>query len=132
MGTTNGEIGPTAPRDTFADAASNWTRVSAKLLGTVNLYPDYSVPVEEIRKETKRILDESEHWDGETWGVQVTDCTDKTMTVRPLFSAADSGAQWNLRCEVREKLVAFVRERYSNALPRFRAELEQPEATQAA
>lgn len=102
----------------------NWTRVSAELLGTVNLYLDYSVPVDAIRDECKRILDESDYWDGKTWGVQVTDATDRTMTVRPLMSGKNSGDIWNLRCEVREKLIRFVQQNYPGALPRFRAELE--------
>ncbi len=101
----------------------NWTRVSADLLGTVNLYLDYSVPVEAIREEFKRILDASEYWDGKTWGVQVTDATDRTMTVRPLMSGKNSGDIWNLRCEVREKLIQFVRENYPDSLPRLRADV---------
>ena len=101
----------------------NWTRVSADLLGTVNLYLDYSVPVDEIRKECKRILEESGLWDGDAWCVQVTDTTAQTMVVRPLFSAKNSSDQWDLRCEVREKLIAFVREHYPDGLPRVRAEV---------
>jgi small-conductance mechanosensitive channel len=101
----------------------NWTRVSTELLGTVNLHLDYSVPVDAIREELKRILDESEYWDGETWGVQVTDADAKAMVVRPLVSAKDAGDQWNLRCEVREKLIAFVQKNYPDALPRLRGEV---------
>jgi small-conductance mechanosensitive channel len=101
----------------------NWTRVSAKLLGTVDLYFDYAVPVEALRAELKRILDASEFWDKESWGLQVTDATEQSMLVRPLMSAADSGKAWNLRCEVREKLIAFVQEQYPQCLPRHRAEL---------
>ncbi len=110
----------------------NWTRVSADLLGTVNLYLDYSVPVDAIREEFKRILDASDYWDGKTWGVQVTDATDRTMTVRPLMSAKNSGDAWNLRCEVREKLIDFVRDNYPGALPRFRAEVESNSGDRAA
>jgi len=103
----------------------NWTRVSADLLGTVNLYLDYSVPVDEIRKECRRILEESGLWDGDAWCVQVTDCSERAMVVRPLFSAKNSSDQWDLRCEVREKLIAFVQQHYPQALPRIRAQVEQ-------
>ena len=102
----------------------NWTRVSADLLGTVDLHLDYSVPVDEIRAECKRILDESPLWDGEAWCVQVTETTDRCMVVRPLFSARNASDQWDLRCEVREKLVAFIQQRYPHALPRLRAEVD--------
>lgn len=107
----------------------NWTRVSAKLLGTVNLYFDYAVPVEALREELKRILDASEYWDKQTWGLQVTDATEHSLLVRPLMSAADSGKAWNLRCEVREKLIAFVQKNYPECLPRHRAELDAKSAT---
>jgi small-conductance mechanosensitive channel len=101
----------------------NWTRVSADLLGTVNLHLDYSVPVDEIRAECKRILDGTPLWDGEAWCVQVTETTEHCMVVRPLFSARNASDQWDLRCEVREKLVAFVQRNYPQALPRVRAEV---------
>jgi len=101
----------------------NWTRVSADLLGTVNLHLDYSVPVDEIRAECKRILDGTPLWDGEAWCVQVTETTEHCMVVRPLFSARNASDQWDLRCEVREKLVAFVQRNYPHALPRVRAEV---------
>jgi small-conductance mechanosensitive channel len=104
----------------------NWTRVSADLLGTVNLYLDYSVPVDEIRKECKRILEQSPLWDREAWCVQVTDTSEHTMLVRPLFSAKNSSDQWDLRCEVREKLISFVQNHYPHALPRLRAQVDSP------
>jgi small-conductance mechanosensitive channel len=109
----------------------NWTRVSAELLGAVNLYLDYSVPVEAIREELKRICESSPHWDGKVCGVQVTDLSERTMTVRPLVSAKESGALWELRCEVREKLVNFVKERYPSGLPRLRAEARVSEPSGA-
>lgn len=103
----------------------NWTRTEAKLLGTVELRLDYSAPIEDVRSELKRILDASEYWDGETWGLQVTDADARTILVRPLMSAKDAGAQWNLRCEVREKLITYVREHHPGALPRLRGEVTQ-------
>ncbi len=101
----------------------NWTRSSPDLLGIVELHLDYSVPVEPIRDELKRICEASEHWDGESCGVVVTGSTERSMIVRPLISAKDSGDQWNLRCEVREKLIAFVQKNYPNSLPKLRAEV---------
>lgn len=103
----------------------NWTRSSSDLLGTVNLWLDYSVPVDDIRAELKRILDASEHWDEEAWGVVVTDANERAMLVRPLVSAKDASAHWNLRCEVREKLISYVQRNHPGALPRIRADVDQ-------
>ncbi|MFU8857577.1 MAG: mechanosensitive ion channel family protein [Deferrisomatales bacterium] len=107
----------------------NWTRISADVLGTVFLYADYRVPVEAIRQELHRILQESPEWDGKVWGLQVTDATERTVELRALLSAPDSGTAWNLRCEVREKLLAFLREHCPESLPRVRAEVEEPRRT---
>jgi small-conductance mechanosensitive channel len=103
----------------------NWTRISADLLGTVYLYADYTVPVEEIRRELFRILEKSEYWDGKVKGLQVTDATDRTVELRALMSAADSPTAWNLRCEVREELLAFIQEKYPEGLPQTRVRMEK-------
>jgi small-conductance mechanosensitive channel len=102
----------------------NWTRVSADLLGTVYLYVDYTVPLDGIRAELKRILEASPDWDGKVQAVQVTNASERTVEVRALMSASDSSKAWSLRCEVREKLITFLKERHPGALPRLRAELE--------
>ncbi len=102
----------------------NWTRTSAELLGTVELHLDYSVPVEEIRKKTKELLEASQYWDGKVCSVQVVSSNAQTMVVRPLFSAANSGDQWNLRCEIRERLIDFLQREYPHSLPRWRGQLE--------
>jgi len=103
----------------------NWTRTSADILGTVYVYVDYGAPVEEIRAELKRILDASKLWDQKVWGLQVTNATDRSLELRALMSAADASKAWDLRCEVREKLVAYVEHNHAARLPRFRAELER-------
>jgi hypothetical protein len=44
------------------------------------------------------------------------------------MSAADSNAAWDLRCEVREKLLEFVQKSYPQCLPRSRNELPEIQA----
>jgi small-conductance mechanosensitive channel len=103
----------------------NWTRVSADILGTVFLYVDYQIPVEAVREELQRILDSSPEWDGRVAEVAVTGATAQTVELRALVSARNSSQAWNLRCEVRERLIDFVRRNYPESLPRVRAELHQ-------
>ncbi len=103
----------------------NWTRRTADILGTVYIYADYTVPVEEVRKELKRIVKGSALWDGKVCGLQVTDASESTVSLRPLISAADSGKAWDLRCLVREKLIEFLQKRYPECLPKTRAELRR-------
>lgn len=100
----------------------NWTRVSADLLGTVFIYVDYTVPVNKLRAELKNILESSQRWDKKVCGLQVTNTTEHAMELRALMSAPDSSTAWELRCEVREKLIAFIKKNYPSSLPRVRAE----------
>jgi small-conductance mechanosensitive channel len=104
----------------------NWTRVSADLLATVVLYVDYTVPVAAVRAELGRILESSGLWDRKVNVLQVTSATDRAVELRALMSAADSGAAWDLRCLVREKLIEFIRAQYPRALPKIRAEMQEP------
>jgi small-conductance mechanosensitive channel len=107
----------------------NWTRTSADLLGTVFIYTDYTVPVKEVRSELTRILENSPKWDKKVYVLQVTNATDKTVELRALMSAADSPTAWGLRCEVREKLLEFLQQRFPECLPRIRIEMNKGESS---
>jgi len=99
----------------------NWTRSTADLLGTVMVYVDYTVPVEEVRAELHRILQGSKLWDGKVWNLQVTDATGSVVELRALMSAPNSGQAWDLRCYVRERLITFLQERFPDSLPKQRS-----------
>ena len=102
----------------------NWTRVSPELHGTVFLYADYRVPVDTVRAELDRILDGHAKWDGRAKGLVVTDATERTVQLRATVTAEDAGQLWALRCDVREKLVAFLRDHEGGRyLPRTRIDL---------
>jgi small-conductance mechanosensitive channel len=103
----------------------NWTRSSSNLLGTVFLYVDYMLPIDKLRQALHEILVSSENWDKQVWELQMTNAGERTIELRALMSASDATTTWNLRCEVREKLLAFIREKYPDCLPRVRAELER-------
>jgi small-conductance mechanosensitive channel len=98
----------------------NWTRNTSDLLGTSFLYVDYSIPVEALRQEFTRVLEESPLWDKRVNSLQVTNLSEHTMEIRCLLSAADSSRQFDLRCLVREKMVAFIQKNYPDAFPRTR------------
>jgi small-conductance mechanosensitive channel len=101
----------------------NWTRKTADILGTIFIYVDYTVPVNRIREELYRILEESELWDRKVYNLQVTNATEHTLELRALVSASDASKAWNLRCEVREKMIEFIQKNYPQALPKYRTEL---------
>ncbi|HEU5021061.1 MAG TPA: mechanosensitive ion channel domain-containing protein [Bryobacteraceae bacterium] len=102
----------------------NWTRSSADILATVFLYVDYCAPLDALRAELTRILSASTSWDGKVNVLQVTDAKEHTVELRALASASNASLAWDLRCEVREKLLTFLRRNYPESLPRFRAAIE--------
>lgn len=100
----------------------NWTKSERQLLGTVELDVDWSVPFDDMRAELRRILESTDLWDGRECGLQVTEATGSLVRVRALVSARDSGAQWALRCLVREQLVSWLQQTHPESLPRVRTE----------
>jgi len=81
------------------------------------------VPVQEIREELHTILQGSQYWDGKVWNLQVTNASERTVELRALMSAPDASTAWNLRCEVREKLLLYIQENYPYGLPKLRGEI---------
>jgi small-conductance mechanosensitive channel len=105
----------------------NWTRTSAEMLGTVFIYADYTVPVQKIRDELQRILQDTPLWDQRVSVLQVTNASERTVELRALMSAVDSSTAWSLRCHVREKLIEFMQRNFPQNLPQVRIEMEKTE-----
>lgn len=98
----------------------NWTRNETAVLGTILIHLDYRAPVEPIRVEAQRLVEASPLWDRRDWVLQVVDTTPHTKVVRVLASAADAPSSWDLRCEIREKLIEFISENHPESLPQAR------------
>lgn len=101
----------------------NWTREGAAIIGSVILHVDYAADVKRIRTRLEEVARESKLWDGIVVNLQVTDTNPRTMELRALVSARNAPAAWDLRCEVREKLVAFMQADMPESLPRDRMDL---------
>lgn len=100
----------------------NWTRTTADIWGTVFMYVDYTIPVEEVRKHLQEIVKTTDLWDGNVVVLQVTNTTEKTMELRALVSARNASDAWSLRCYVREQLIEYMQKQYPQSLPRIRLE----------
>jgi small-conductance mechanosensitive channel len=102
----------------------NWTRTGANILGSVFLWVDYKTPIDPIRAEAERLLQDIPEWDRRVFNVQVTEANDKAIQLRVLVSSSNSGRNWDLRVKLREGLVAFLAREYPQALPVLRARVE--------
>lgn len=101
----------------------NWTRETTTIIGTVLLNVDYRTPIDEVRQALDRMAHESKLWDSNVINLQVVDATENTMQLRILASASDASRAWDLRCELREKMIAYLQREHPDCLPRHRLEV---------
>ncbi len=101
----------------------NWTYRSAPILGNTILFTDYTVPMDELRTELRRICQSSKLWKGEVCILQASDATEHTVQLRALMDARNSSDAWDLRCLVREELIDYIKKNHPESLPRYRGEV---------
>lgn len=100
----------------------NWTRTTAEILGTVFIYTDFTIPVQQLREKLTALLTGHPLWDGQVNVLQVTDFKEQTMEIRCLMSCRNSGQAFDLRCYIREKMIEYIRTNFPDALSRTRIE----------
>ena len=103
----------------------NWTRNSSDILGTVYIYTDFDLPIDNLREELTRLLNATDLWDRKVNVIQVTDLSEKTMELRALMSAKDAPTAWDLRVYVREHLLKYIQKNFPESLPRTRLEIKE-------
>jgi hypothetical protein len=103
----------------------NWTHQSTSLLGTVFLWLDFTVPVKIIRQEFERLCKTTPLWDGRVCSLHVTETNEHAMQLRLLASARNAGQSFELRCLLREQMLAFISQHYSDTLPHVRNTVSQ-------
>lgn len=102
----------------------NWTRIGSEILSAAMIYLDYTVPVEEVRKEFLNFVHKQPLWDKRVAVLQVTDLKERTVELRCLVSTNNAGQAFDLRCLVREHLLGFIQKNHPHTLPKSRIEWE--------
>ena len=100
----------------------NWTRNGAQIIGSIELFLDFKTDMDKLRSAYEKIVKESPLWDGDVQVLQLIDATEKTIHVRGLATAKNSPTAWDLRCEVREKLINYLKLEQPWAFPQVRTE----------
>ncbi len=103
----------------------NWSKGGVEMLGPVVLHVDWTTDLDAVRKELARVLaaEGKGMWDGTLASVQVVDSSERTMQLRVLVGGHVDSV-FDLRCLVRERLIAFLR-RTPGWLPHHRVEQDQ-------
>lgn len=103
----------------------NWTRETSELLGSVFWHLDPAADVAAVRARAEAAVRASPRWDGRFCNLQVTDMKAGTIELRALMTAKDAGTAFDLRCEVREAVLDWLRREMPDALPRTRVVLPE-------
>jgi small-conductance mechanosensitive channel len=98
----------------------NWTRNTSKLLGSAFFWLDPTADIARLRTKYEEIVRANPRWDGRAFVLQVTDTKPDAIEVRVLATAKDAPTAFDLRCDIREAMLAFIREDMPGALPRRR------------
>lgn len=110
------------------DTIENWTRETSHLLGTVMIYLDHAAEVDKVRDVALSAVRGHRLWDGRTAALQVTDMTDAVLELRVLMSGRNGSELFDMRCDVREAVLAFIAARLPGSLPRNRLDFSAQEA----
>ena len=108
------------------DSFQNWTRNSSQLHGTAFFWLDPTADISRLRARLEELVRANERWDGRGFVLQVTDTRPDAIEVRALVTARDAANAFDLRCDIREGMLAFIRDEMPEALPRGRMELGRP------
>jgi hypothetical protein len=104
----------------------NWTRTTSQIIGSVFFWVDFQTDLAPLRAEATRLAQTSRDYDGRVCLLQVVDTSERAMQLRLIVSSPSAGQSWDLRCLMREGLIALMQRDQPDALPRIRAELHEP------
>jgi small-conductance mechanosensitive channel len=111
------------PTTYFTERAfQNWTRNETRVVGEIRIHVDHTADLGDLRKEAKRLVESSPLWDRNQWVLQMVDANPQTVVIQVQASAADGPSAWDLRCDLREGLICYLREKRPQWLPRVRNE----------
>lgn len=113
------------PTTYFTDRPfQNWTRHEARVIGEFQVHVDYTADVDQLRREARRLVEQSPLWDRALWVLQVIEVTPHTLELQVRVSAPDGPSSWDLRCDLREGLIKYLRDQHPQWLPRTRGEYQ--------
>lgn len=112
----------------FEQSFENWSRKNERLTGPVFLHLDPATPVAPIREEFQRFVSAHPLWDQRTADALLTEAYPESIEVRLAVSARTIGDLWQLRCELREHMLEWLRDNMPDALIRHRLEVDAANA----
>lgn len=115
------------------DTFENWTKRGAQVTGVAFLHLDPATDIQRLRAKFDELVARDELYDGRLPAkCLVTDTAHDHIEVRLTMSTATPADAFQIKCNVREAMLAFIREEMPEAIPRQRVEGENDAAAKAA
>ncbi|QJU59112.1 mechanosensitive ion channel [Sphingomonas sp. AP4-R1] len=105
------------------ESFQNWTRETSQLMGSVFWQLDPATDIARLREKLGEIIRANPRWDRRFFNLQVTEARVDSIEVRALMTARDASVAFDLRCDVREAMLDFMRTEMPEAFTRNRADL---------
>jgi small-conductance mechanosensitive channel len=102
----------------------NWTMLSPEIIAKVFIHADYSLPIEDVRKQCLQWIRESPLWDKRAMSFVVTGANNRTIELRAIMSAKNADDASTLEYQIREKLITYIQQNHAYALPKMRLDME--------
>lgn len=98
----------------------NWSHDPDSLRSSFYFFVDYTMPIAPLREQLYEILSASDAWDGVAYKLEVARLAEHSVELRIQVSAANADNLSRLSCEVREKMLDYIREQYPHCFPSYR------------
>ncbi|QRV02388.1 mechanosensitive ion channel family protein [Arcanobacterium phocisimile] len=103
-----------------AEPFENWTRRSPEMMGIVEWHVDWTIPIQQARKQLEHLLQSTDLWDGRIGILQISEATNGLIMMRAIVSGQNAGALIDLRHYLREAMVEWIQNEAPQAIPHYR------------
>ncbi|EKD70316.1 MAG: MscS mechanosensitive ion channel [uncultured bacterium] len=97
----------------------NWSHDGDSIRSSFVFHVDHLMPIEPLRTEINRIIENSIFWDGVAKKIHVNELTKDSVEIRVQVSAINADNLADLRIEVREKILEFMQKNYAEYFPKI-------------
>lgn len=98
----------------------NWTRHSSDIVGAVFMYVDYRIPIDDLKRQLQKIVQNNPNWDNNTCSLEVNKLKESSIELRALVSSGDAGKNGKLQSAIREGMLHYIQSNYPDYLTQTR------------
>jgi len=98
----------------------NWTRHSSDIMGTIFIYVDYRIPLNDLKSHLRDFVAKNPDWDHITCALTVNNLKETCIELRVLVSSEDAAKNNDLQTAIREEMLHYIQTTYPDYLTQTR------------